>query len=80
MPAICIHCDNQAAISRAQNVIYNGKSRHIRRRHNTVKQLLSNEIISIYFVLSKDNLADQFTKDLNGECINCASREMGLKI
>ena len=37
VPAICIHCDNQAAISRAQNIIYNGKSRHIRRRHNTVK-------------------------------------------
>ena len=37
VPAICIHCDNQAAISRAKNVIYNGKSRHIRRRHNTVK-------------------------------------------
>ena len=39
VPAICIRCDNQAAISRAQNVIYNGMSRHIRCRHNTVKQL-----------------------------------------
>jgi len=29
--------DNQATISRAQNFIYNGKSRHIRRRYNTVK-------------------------------------------
>jgi len=47
MPAICIYCNNQAVISRAQNFIYNGKSRHIRRRHNTVKQLLSNGIISI---------------------------------
>ena len=28
VPTICIHCDNQAAISRAQNVIYNDKSRH----------------------------------------------------
>ena len=42
VPVICIHCDNQATISRAQNFIYNGKSRHIRHRHNTVKQLLSN--------------------------------------
>ena len=79
VPAICIHCDNQAAISRAQNVIYNGKSRHIRRRHNTVKQLLSNRIISIDFVSSKDNLADPFTKGLSGERINCALRGMGLK-
>ena len=55
VPAICIHCDNQVAISRVQNFIYNSKSRHIRRRHNTVKQLLSNEIISIDFVSSKHN-------------------------
>jgi len=79
VPAICIHCDNQAAISRAQNFIYNGKSRHIRRKHNIVKQLLSNGIISIDFVSSKDNLADPLTKGLNGECINCALRRMGLK-
>ena len=79
MPAKCIHCDNQAAISRAQNFIYNGISRHIHRRHNTVKQLLSNEIISIDFVSLKDNLADPFIKGLSGERINCASRGMGLK-
>ena len=79
VPAICIHCDNQAAISRAQNVIYNGKSRHIRRKHNTVKQLLSNGIISIDFVSSKDNLADPLTKGLSEERINCASRGIGLK-
>ena len=28
--AIFIHCDSQSAIGRAQNVMYNGKSRHIR--------------------------------------------------
>jgi len=50
VPAICIHCNNQVAIFRVLNFIYNCKSKHIRRRHNTVKQLLSNEIISIEFV------------------------------
>jgi len=73
------HCDNQAAISRTQNFIYNGKFRHIRHRLNTIKQLLSNRIISIDFVSSKDNLADPFIKELSGECINWASRRMGLK-
>ena len=55
MLAICIHCDNQAAISRAQIFLYNGKSKHIHCRHNTIKQLLSNGIISIDFISSKDN-------------------------
>jgi len=31
---ICIHCDNQAAISMAQNFLHNGKSKHIHYRHN----------------------------------------------
>ena len=60
-------------------ILYNGKSRHISHRHNIVKQLLSNEIISIDFVSSKDNLANQFTKGLYGEHIKCSSRGMGLK-
>ena len=37
LTSIGIHCDSQAAIGRAGSVMYNGKSRHIRRRHNTVR-------------------------------------------
>ena len=80
MPVICIHRDNQAAIFRAQNFIYNGKSKHIRHRHNTIKQLPSNDIISIDFVSSKDNLMDLFIKDFSRESINYASSRMMLKV
>ena len=79
VPAICIHCDSQSAIRRAQNDMYNGKSRHIHRRHNTVRQLLSNGIISMDYIKSKDNLADPLTKGLTREQENCTSRGMGLK-
>jgi len=57
-------------VFRAQNFVYNGKSKHIHRRHNTIRQLFSNEVISIDFVSSKDNLADPFTKGLCVELIN----------
>ncbi|KAI3677608.1 hypothetical protein L6452_36874 [Arctium lappa] len=43
MTAICIHCDSMAALTRAKNQIYNCKSRHIRRCHNTIKDLLKME-------------------------------------
>jgi hypothetical protein len=36
VPPVCIHCDCQTAIARAKLKIYNGKSRHIRLRHNIV--------------------------------------------
>ena len=76
MPPICIHCDSQSAIGRAQNSMYNGKSRHIRRRHNTVRELLSNRVISVDYVKSKDNIADPLTKGLNREQMYKSSRGM----
>ena len=79
MPAICIHCDSQSAIGRAQSHMYNSKSRHIRRRHNTIRQLLSNGIMIIEYIRSKVNIADSLTKGLTIEKIIKSSRGMGLK-
>ena len=79
VPAICIHCDSQSAIGRAQSHIYNGKSRHIRRRHNTVRQLLSNGIMTIEYIRSKENIADPLTKGLTKEQVSKSSRGMSLK-
>ena len=80
VPPICVHCDSQYAIGRAQNSIYNGKSGHICRRHNTIRQLLSTEVTSLDYVKSKDNIADPLTKGLNRELVKKSSRAMGLKI
>ena len=59
--------------------MYNGKSRHIRRRHNTVRQLLSNGIMTIEYIRSKENIADPLTKGLTIEQVSKSSRGMGLK-
>ena len=69
VPPICIHCDSQSAIGRAQNSMYNGKSRHIRCRHNTIKQQLSTGVIFIDYIKSNDNIADPLTKGLNRELV-----------
>ena len=79
VPTICIHCDSQSPIGRAQSNMYNGKSRHIRRRHNTIKQLISIGVIFIDYVRSKDNIADPLTKGLNRELVEKSSRRMRLK-
>ena len=44
---ICFHCNSEAKIGWAQSVMYNGKSRYIRWRHNTVRQMLSHGLISL---------------------------------
>ena len=78
MPPICIHCDSQYVIGKAQNSMYNGKSKHIPRRHDTITQLLSTRVISLDYVRSKDNIVDPLTKTLNRELVEKSSRGMGL--
>ncbi|GJY99100.1 hypothetical protein Tco_0516530 [Tanacetum coccineum] len=77
---VCIHCDSIDALTRAKNQIYNGKSRHIRRRHNTIKDLLRNGIISVDYLKSKENIADPLTKGLCREQVIFTSRGMGLNL
>ena len=79
MPAISIHCDSQSTISMTQNIMYNSNSRHIRRRHNTIRQLISTGVISVDYIKSKDNIADLLTKGLNRKLVKKSSRGMRLK-
>ncbi|MFS7900569.1 hypothetical protein Hanom_Chr00s122553g01812251 [Helianthus anomalus] len=51
----------------------------MRRRHNTIRQLLSTGVITIDYVRSADNIADPFTKGLSRELVETSSRGMGLK-
>ena len=63
-PSMSMHCDCQAVISIAKNKAFNRKNRHIRLRHEVVKQLLKDGIISIDYVKSKVNLADPLERKL----------------
>ena len=76
---ICIHCDSQATIGRAGSVMYNRKSRHIQRRHNTVRQLFSSGIITIESVRSSDNVSDPLTKGLVRKAVERSSKGIGLR-
>ena len=62
---VCIHFHSQDAIDRAWSMTYNGKSRHIRHRHDIVRKLLSSGIIGIDYVKSKDNVSNPLTKRPN---------------
>jgi len=59
--------------------MYNRKSRHIHRRHNFIKHLLSNVIIFISYIKSKENISNLLTKSLSREFVNNSSRGMSLK-
>jgi hypothetical protein len=59
--------------------MYNGKSRHICHRHNTVKNLLSNDIIYIDYVKSMENIMNPLTKGLSRELVYNSLRVISLK-
>jgi hypothetical protein len=78
-PPISLHCDSQATLLRVYSKSYNGKSRYISLRHNTIRQLLEEDIIIVDYVKSSMNLVDPFTKELSKNMIHKTSFEMSLK-
>ncbi|GJZ01059.1 hypothetical protein Tco_0519020 [Tanacetum coccineum] len=61
---ISIRCDNAATLAKAYSQMYNGKSRHLGVRHNMIRKLITNEVVSIEFVRSQQNIVDHLTKGL----------------
>ena len=66
-PSVSMHCDCKSAIAVAKNKSFNGKNKHIKLRHNVVKQLLKDGTISVDYVRLEVNLADPLTKPLGGK-------------
>ncbi|GKB08968.1 zinc finger, CCHC-type containing protein [Tanacetum coccineum] len=46
---ISIRCDSAATLAKAYSQMYNGKSRHLGVRHNMIRKLITNGVISIEF-------------------------------
>ena len=59
--------DKQSAIAVAYNPENHKGTKHIERRHFFVREAVENEKIRVPFVKSIDNIADFFTKPLQGD-------------
>ena len=59
---------------------YNGKSRHIRHRHDTVRKLLSSGIIIIDYIKLKDNVSDPLKKGQTREEVKRSSKGINLRL
>jgi len=76
---ISIRCDSAATLAKAYSQVYNGKSRHLGVRHNMIRELIMNGVISVEFVRTQHNLADHLTKGLARDLVNDSAVGMGLK-
>lgn len=79
VPAISIHCDNRAVIELIKQAHTNKKmNRHIQMRYKSVRNLVNKNVVSLDFVKSEKNIADQLTKGLSRNGVLELSRGMGL--
>ena len=76
---ISIYCDSAATLAKTYSQVYNGKSRHVGLRHSLVRDLITNGVITIDFVRSKENLTDPLIKELTKEVMVKTSKGIGLK-
>ncbi|GKD31356.1 zinc finger, CCHC-type containing protein [Tanacetum coccineum] len=53
-----------ATLAKAYSQIYKGKSRQLGIRHSMIRELITNEVVSIKFMRFQQNLADHLTKGL----------------
>ncbi|KAK4385657.1 hypothetical protein Sango_2689700 [Sesamum angolense] len=66
LPPIAVHCDSQTTIAKVRSRKYNQKTkRHIQVRLKSIRALVSDRVIGIDFVGTKDNVADPLTKGLD---------------
>jgi len=63
---ITINIDNRAAIYNSKNETINPKSRHIDLRYHKIRELIKEDKIDLKYIKSQYNIADGFTKYLNG--------------
>lgn len=64
---IPIYCDSKSAIAISANPVQHTKTKHIDIRYHFIKVHVEKGTIKLYFVVSEYQLADLFTKPLDGK-------------
>ena len=64
--SVTLCCDNQGALALANNPVQQQRSKHIDIRYHFVRSEIHKKVLPVAYVASKDNLADIFTKPING--------------
>nr|GEU80363.1 hypothetical protein [Tanacetum cinerariifolium] len=76
---IPMYCDNKSAIALCCNNVQHSRSKHINIRYHFIKEQVENGMIELYFVNTKYQLADLFTKDLGKDRIEFLINKLGMR-
>jgi hypothetical protein len=72
-------CDNKAAIAISQNPIQHDRTKHIEVSRHFIRHHLEENVISLPFVRSGDQLADILTKGVSSITFHDSLVKLGMK-
>ncbi|GJZ07759.1 hypothetical protein Tco_0542042 [Tanacetum coccineum] len=76
---IPLYYDNKSAIALCCNNVQHSRAKHIYIRYHFIKEQVKNGIVELYFVRTKYQLADIFTKPLPRKRFNFLIDKLGMK-
>nr|GEU91839.1 Gag-Pol polyprotein [Tanacetum cinerariifolium] len=76
---IPMYCDSKAAITISCNPVQHSRTKHIDVRYHFIKEKVEKGIVELFFVRTKYQLADLFTKALPEERFKYLIRRLGMR-
>lgn len=76
---VIIHADSKSAIALAENPMHHGRTKHIEIRYHFIRETVTEGLIKLAFMPTKEEAADGMTKPLAGEAFVEFIKDLGLK-
>jgi hypothetical protein len=76
--SVLLMCDSSSAICLAQNTIFYGRVKHIKVRHQLLRDHVEKGDIEMKYIDTERQLADIFTKHLDATCFASLRWELGV--
>ncbi|GJT43808.1 retrovirus-related pol polyprotein from transposon TNT 1-94 [Tanacetum coccineum] len=74
-----LFCDNQSAIHLTKNLVFHGRTKHIKIRYHYIRELVSEGTLSLKKILGAKNPADMLTKVVTTEKLKLCAASTGLR-
>ena len=75
---IIIHCDNTSAINISKNPVMHSKTKHISIKYHFLREQVSQKMVKLEYIDTKEQIADIFTKPLPKEAFDHLRHNLGV--
>ena len=73
-----LYCDHTSAINISKNLVMHTKTKHIAIKHHYVRELVEDKEVKMEYVISKEQIADIFTKPLSKDAYEYPRGKLGV--